>query len=131
MKERAKELRTTAKRAGSKDKDAKAAADQLAKIAELPEADRVLAERVQAIVTAAAPELKPKLWYGMPGYAKDGKVLVFFQAAEKFKTRYSTLGFNDVATLDDGAVWPVAYAITALTEADEARITELVRRAAG
>ena len=102
----------------------------LDKIAELEGADRELAERIHAIVTAAAPELTPKLWYGMPGYAKDGKVLCFFQPAGKFKARYATLGFNDSANLDDGGMWPTAFAIDTLSPEDEARIADLVKRAA-
>lgn len=103
----------------------------LARVAELPEAERKTAERIHAIVREAAPDLAPKLWYGMPSYARGGKVVVFFQAASKFGTRYSTLGFNDLAALDDGSMWPVAYAVTKLTEADEKRIADLVRRAVG
>ncbi len=102
----------------------------LAKIAEMGESDRALGERLHAIITASAPGLTPKLWYGMPAYAKDGKVVCFFQCAQKFKTRYATLGFNDTARLDDGAIWPVAYALTELTAADEARIAALVQQAA-
>jgi uncharacterized protein YdhG (YjbR/CyaY superfamily) len=101
----------------------------LAKIAEMGESDRALGERLHAIITASAPGLTPKLWYGMPAYAKDGKVVCFFQCAQKFKTRYATLGFNDTARLDDGAMWPVAYALTELTAADEARIGALVQQA--
>jgi hypothetical protein len=101
----------------------------LAKIAEMGESDRALGERLHAIITASAPALTPKLWYGMPAYAKDGKVVCFFQCAQKFKTRYATLGFNDTARLDDGAMWPVAYALTELTAADEARIGALVQQA--
>ena len=91
--------------------------------------DRALAERLHAIITAAAPGLSPKLWYGMPGYAQDGKVVCFFQSAQKFKTRYATLGFNDQAKLDDGTMWPTAYALTELSEADEAAIAALVKKA--
>ena len=127
MKERAQELKAGAKKAGKADGES----DVLAKIAELPGPDRAMAERIHAIVTEAAPELSPKTWYGMPGYAKNGKVVCFFQGAGKFKTRYSTLGFNDPATLDEGEMWPVAYALTELTPQVEARIAELVRRAAG
>jgi uncharacterized protein YdhG (YjbR/CyaY superfamily) len=97
----------------------------------MQESDRVIAERLHAIVKACAPQLSPKLWYGMPAYAKDGKVLCFFQSAEKFKARYATFGFNDVAALDDGTVWPTAFALTKLTAADEARISDLVKRAVG
>jgi uncharacterized protein YdhG (YjbR/CyaY superfamily) len=105
-------------------------ADALAKITELPEPDRTLAERVHAIVTAAVPELAPRTWYGMPAYAKDGKVLCFFQSGQKFKTRYATLGFRDAANLDDGPMWPTSYALTELTADAEATIVELVKRAA-
>jgi uncharacterized protein YdhG (YjbR/CyaY superfamily) len=133
MKERAQELKSTAKRRGSTGKSAKADGESevLAKIAELPEPDRGLAERIHAIVKESAPELEPKTWYGMPAYAKDGKVVCFFQNAGKFKARYSTLGFNDPAQLDDGEMWPVAYALTVLTPEVEARIAELVKKAAG
>lgn len=129
MKERAQEVKASARRGkGAKDDEAAV----LAKIAELPDADRQLAERIHAVIRAAAPELTSRLWYGMPAYAKDGKVLCFFQAAAKFKTRYATLGFSDVATLDDGAMWPSAYALTTLTTlttSDQERIGELVKRA--
>jgi uncharacterized protein YdhG (YjbR/CyaY superfamily) len=104
--------------------------DVLAKIAELPEPDRTLAERIHALVLASVPELVPRTWYGMPAYAKDGKVLCFFQSGQKFKTRYSTLGFSDRANLDEGAMWPTSFALTELTTADEARIASLVRQAA-
>jgi uncharacterized protein YdhG (YjbR/CyaY superfamily) len=99
-------------------------------IAAMPPKDRALAKRIDAIVTAAAPDLVPKTWYGMPAYARDGKVICFFQNAGKFKARYSTLGFNDGANLDKGAMWPVAYALTTLTDADEAKIRTLVKKAA-
>jgi uncharacterized protein YdhG (YjbR/CyaY superfamily) len=102
----------------------------LAKIAELPEKDRALAKRLHTIIKASAPALSPKLWYGMPAYAKNGKLVCFFQSAQKFKTRYATLGFNDPANLDEGTMWPVAYALTSLTAADEARIGALVKKAA-
>ena len=101
----------------------------LAKIGEMPAPDRALGERLHAIIKASAPALSPKLWYGMPAYAKDGKVVCFFQAAQKFKTRYATLGFSDKATLDEGAMWPTAFALKKLTTADEARIGALVRKA--
>ena len=101
----------------------------LAKIAEMPAPDRALGERLHALITASAPALSPKLWYGMPAYARDGKVVCFFQPASKFKTRYATLGFNDSAHLDEGALWPVAFALKELTAADEARIGELVKKA--
>jgi len=129
MKERAQELKAAKRRgaakAGESDEEA-----QLAKIAEMPEPDRSMAERLHAIITAQAPALSPKLWYGMPAYAKDGKVVCFFQNSQKFKTRYATLGFNDSANLDEGTMWPTAFALTELTAANEARIGELVRRAA-
>jgi uncharacterized protein YdhG (YjbR/CyaY superfamily) len=101
----------------------------LAKLAELSEPDRILGERLHGVIKASAPALSPRLWYGMPAYAKDGKVVCFFQAAEKFKTRYATFGFNDTANLDDGAMWPTAFALTELTAADEARIGALVKKA--
>jgi uncharacterized protein YdhG (YjbR/CyaY superfamily) len=122
MKERARE----AKAASSK---AEGLNDLLAKIAEMPEPDRALAERVHAIVMAAAPELEPKTWYGMPAYSKDGRSICFFQAASKFKVRYATFGFQPDAKVDDGAMWPIAYALTELTADAEARITALVRKA--
>jgi len=122
MKERAKEVR-------GKRKNDDGEADLLAKIAEMDGADRSLAERIHAIITEVAPELTPKTWYGQPAYAKDGKVVVFFQASSKFKTRYSTLGFNETAALDDGSMWPVAFALTSLTAADEQRIAALVKQA--
>ncbi|PDQ35235.1 MAG: hypothetical protein B5766_07255 [Candidatus Lumbricidophila eiseniae] len=130
MRERAKENRTAARR-GSRADTATATAEVLAKIAELPDSDRVLAERVHAVIIAAAPTLSPRLWYGMPGYAKDGRVLCFFQSASKFKTRYATLGFNDVAALDEGDMWPTVFALQTLTAANEARITALVQKAVG
>ncbi len=126
MKERAKEVRT-AKRKGS---DA-GLADVLEKIAEMPDADREIAERIHAIVAEVAPDLQPKTWYGQPAYAKNGKVVLFFQASSKFKTRYATLGFNEDAALDDGELWPTAFAITAVTSAVESTIRDLVARAAG
>ena len=103
----------------------------LAKIAEMAEPDRIMAERLHAIVKESAPALSPKTWYGMPAYALDGKIVCFFQPAQKFKTRYSTLGFNDTAKLDDGAMWPTAFALKEMTAAEEARIGELVKRAVG
>jgi uncharacterized protein YdhG (YjbR/CyaY superfamily) len=124
MKERAKELKT----ASTKADDLR---DVLAKIAEMPEPDRALAERIHAIVTAAAPNLDPKTWYGMPAYARDGKIICFFKPADKFKVRYATLGFNEDASLDDGTMWPTSWALTKLTAADEARIGELAKKAAG
>ena len=122
MKERAKELKAEAEAA-----DAESAV--LAKIAEMLEPDRTMATRLHTIINASAPALTPRLWYGMPAYAKDGKVICFFQDAEKFKTRYSTLGFSDTAKLDEGAMWPVAYALKELTADNEARIIALVKKA--
>ena len=129
MKERTRELKAETRR-GRRAGKADAERDVLAKIAELPQPDRALADRLHAIITASAPALSPKTWYGMPAYAKDGKVICFFQAADKFKSRYATFGFNDVANLDDGAMWPVAFALTELTATDEARIAALVKQAA-
>jgi uncharacterized protein YdhG (YjbR/CyaY superfamily) len=130
MKERAKELRSSAKRAKADQVDPEV--EVLDKIAEMEPADRAMAERIHAIVQAAAPELAPRLWYGMPAYARNGKVLCFFQPATKFRTRYATLGFSDEAHLDDGALWPNAYAVTAdLSDADATRIGELVKQAMG
>lgn len=126
MKERAKEQKAEA--LGDKNK-AEGESAVLAKIGELPPPDRTLAERLHAIIKASAPSLSPKLWYGMPAYAKDGKIVCFFQPAIKFKTRYATLGFNDSANLDEGAVWPVAFALKELSAAEEARISELVKKA--
>ncbi|MEU3604104.1 DUF1801 domain-containing protein [Streptomyces sp. NPDC035033] len=127
MKERAKELKGTRAR-GSRAK-ADGEADLLAKVAEMADADRVLAEGVHALVKKVAPGLTPKTWYGMPAYAKDGKVVFFFQSAGKFKARYATLGFNDPATLDDGDMWPTAFALTTLTPEVEARIEALIAKA--
>ena len=101
----------------------------LAKIAEMPKADRAMAERLHAVIKDSAPDLSPRTWYGMPAYAKDGKVVCFFQSAQKFKTRYATFGFSDKANLDEGAMWPTAFALTELTAADEARIGALVKQA--
>jgi uncharacterized protein YdhG (YjbR/CyaY superfamily) len=128
MKDRAQELKAAAGR-GPRGKKADEESAVLAKIAELPEPDRVMAERLHAVITASAPALSPKLWYGMPAYAKDGKVVCFFQSAQKFNTRYATFGFNDTANLDEGAMWPTAFALTELTAADEARIGALVKKA--
>jgi len=130
MKEHAQELKAAARR-GPRAAKADGESEVLEKIAEMPEPDRVMAERLHAIIKASAPALSPRTWYGMPAYAKDGKVLCFFQPAQKFKTRYATFGFNDVARLDEGAMWPVAFALTKLTAADEARIGALVKKAAG
>jgi uncharacterized protein YdhG (YjbR/CyaY superfamily) len=128
MKDRAQELKAAAGR-GPRGKKVDEESAVLAKIAELPEPDRVMAERLHAVITASAPALSPKLWYGMPAYAKDGKVVCFFQSAQKFNTRYATFGFNDTANLDEGAMWPTAFALTELTAADEARIGALVKKA--
>jgi uncharacterized protein YdhG (YjbR/CyaY superfamily) len=128
MKERAQEVKAAARRGRGADKaDGESAV--LAKIAEMPEADRALGERLHTIIKANAPALAPRLWYGMPAYAKDGKVVCFFQSADKFKSRYATLGFNDDANLDEGTMWPTAFALTELTADDEARIAALVRKA--
>ncbi|MCK6578851.1 MAG: DUF1801 domain-containing protein [Anaerolineae bacterium] len=126
MQERAKELKAEAKR-GKADGEA----DVLAKIAEMAEPDRVLAARIHEIIKAAAPSLSPKTWYGMPAYARDGKIVCFFQSAQKFNARYATLGFNDAAKLDEGALWPVAFAVKELTDAVEAKIIALVKQAVG
>ena len=128
MKEHGHEV-TTAARRGPRGAKADGDSAVLAKIAEMTGPDRALAERIHAIVKAGAPALAPRTWYGMPAYAKDGKIVCFFQPAQKFKTRYATLGFNDVAHLDDGAMWPIAFALTELTPADEARIAALVEQA--
>ncbi|MFF0555620.1 iron chaperone [Streptomyces sp. NPDC020472] len=127
MKEHAKELKASKRRGAKADTEP----DVLAKIAEMEEADRVLAERVHALVKENAPELTAKLWYGMPAYARDGKVVCFFQSAQKFKSRYATLGFSDQAALDDGDLWPTTYALTALTPATEQRVAALLKQAAG
>jgi uncharacterized protein YdhG (YjbR/CyaY superfamily) len=128
MKERAKEQKAAARRGKGAGK-ADGERDVLAKIAEMPESDRIMAERIHAIVKANAPDLTPKTWYGMPAYAKDGKIVCFFQSADKFKARYATFGFNDDANLDEGSMWPTSFALTELTAADEARIAALVKKA--
>jgi uncharacterized protein YdhG (YjbR/CyaY superfamily) len=122
MKERAQELKAEARRADGEN-------DVLAKIAEMPKPDREKAERLHAIVKASAPGLSPRTWYGMPAYTKDGKVVCFFQSAQKFKTRYATFGFSDKANLDEGDLWPVAFALKNLTAAEEAKIGALVKKA--
>jgi uncharacterized protein YdhG (YjbR/CyaY superfamily) len=122
MKERARELKAGANKAVAE-------AAVLAKIAEMPEPDRSMAERLHAIIKESAPVLSPKLWYGMPAYAKDGKIVCFFQSADKFKSRYATLGFNDDANLDEGTMWPTSFALKQLTPTDEAEITALVKKA--
>ena len=126
MKERAQELKAAA-RAGKDKVDGESAV--LAKIAEMPEPDRAMGKRLHAIIKASAPALSPRLWYGMPAYAKDGKVVCFFQSAQKFKSRYAALGFNDTANLDEGAMWPTAFALKELTATEEARISALVKKA--
>src|SRR4051812_30242370 len=128
MRERAQELKAGGRR-GPRAGKADGESDVLAKIAEMPKSDRVVAERLHAIVKASAPDLSPRTWYGMPAYAKDGKVVCFFQSAQKFKTRYATLGFSDKANLDSGAMWPTAFALKELTVADEARIRALLTKA--
>jgi uncharacterized protein YdhG (YjbR/CyaY superfamily) len=129
VKERAKELKAAGRR-GPRAGKADGESDLLAKIAEMPESDRVMAERIHAIIKATAPDLSPKTWYGMPAYAKDGNVVCFFQSAQKFNSRYATFGFSDKANLDEGAMWPTSFALTELTSADEARIAALVKKAA-
>ncbi|WP_328753101.1 DUF1801 domain-containing protein [Streptomyces sp. NBC_00285] len=130
MKERAREVKAAARSGSQADKVAQDEAAVVAKIAEMEDADRAMAERIHTVVRASAPDLAPKLWYGMPAYAKDGKVVCFFQSAQKFNARYATFGFNDRAELDEGTMWPTAFALTRLTAADEARIGELVKQAA-
>ena len=128
MKERVQELKAAARR-GPRAGKADGESDVLAKIAEMPKPDRAMAERLHAIITASAPALSPRTWYGMPAYAKDGNVVCFFQSAQKFKTRYATFGFSDKANLDEGAMWPTAFALKELTAAEEARIGALVKKA--
>lgn len=128
MRERAQELKGAARagpRAGKADEESAV----LAKIAAMPEPDRTMGERIHAIIKASAPELSPRLWYGMPAYARDGNVVCFFQGAQKFKTRYATLGFSDKATLDEGRMWSTGFALAELTDAEEARIGALVKKA--
>jgi uncharacterized protein YdhG (YjbR/CyaY superfamily) len=125
MKERAREVKSSRRSGGKADGQR----DLLEKIAEMAEPDRSMAERIHAIVMAAAPDLSPRTWYGMPAYAKDGKVICFFQAASKFKTRYATFGFQPDANLDDGPMWPTAFALVELTDAEETRIATLVTQA--
>src|SRR5918992_1514432 len=128
MKERARELKAAARRGPRADKAGGESA-VLAKIAEMPEPDRAMAKRLHAIIKASAPVLSPKTWYGMPAYAKDGKVVCYFQSAQKFKSRYATFGFNDAANLDEGDMWPTSFALTELTATEEARISALVKKA--
>jgi uncharacterized protein YdhG (YjbR/CyaY superfamily) len=134
MKDRAEELKAAGRRgsrAGKANKTDKTDGESevLAKLAEMDEPDRVLGERLHAIIKASAPSLSPKTWYGMPAYAQDGKIVCFFQPAQKFNTRYATLGFSDKANLDDGTMWPTTYALTELTAADEARVAALLKQA--
>ena len=124
MREHAREVKA-AGRAGKADGES----DVLAKIAEMPEPDRAMAKRLHALIRASAPDLSPRTWYGMPAYAKDGNVVCFFQSAQKFKSRYATVGFSDKANLDDGAMWPTSFALKELTAAEEARIAALVKKA--
>jgi uncharacterized protein YdhG (YjbR/CyaY superfamily) len=128
MKERAQELKAEA-RHGPRASKADGESAVLAKIAEMPEPDRAMAKRFHAIIKASAPALSPKTWYGMPAYAKDGKIVCYFQSAQKFKSRYATFGFNDAANLDEGAMWPTSFALTELTATEEARISALVKKA--
>src|SRR5215211_1897100 len=128
MKERAQELKAQARRGPRADKEG-GESDVLAKIAEMPQPDRAMAKRLHEIVKASAPALSPKTWYGVPAYAKDGKVVCFFQSAKKFNSRYATLGFSDEANLDEGAMWATSYALKELTSTEEARIGALVKRA--
>jgi uncharacterized protein YdhG (YjbR/CyaY superfamily) len=128
MKERAAELKAETRR-GSRAGKADGERDVLAKIAEMPGRDRAMAKRLHEIVKASAPNLSPKTWYGMPAYAKDGKIVCFFQSAQKFNSRYATFGFNDTANLDEGTMWPTSFALKELTAADEARIARLVKKA--
>ena len=125
MKEHARELKAAAKRGADKEAGE---ADVMAKIADMPKSDRAMAERIHEVVKANAPDLLPRTWYGMPAYARDGKIVCFFQAADKFKVRYATFGFNDIASLDDGAMWPTSWALTKLTDADEKKIGALVKK---
>ena len=126
MKAHAKEMKAAARRGEDR---AAGLADVLAKIAEMPESDRIMAERLHALIMATAPELDPKTWYGMPAYAKDGKLICFFKAADKFKSRYATFGFEENAKVDDGTMWPTSWGLTKLTDADAAKIAALVKKA--
>ena len=128
MRDRARELKGSGRRGARK---ANGESDVLAKIAEMAEPDRAMAERLHAIIKASAPALSPRTWYGMQAYAKDGNVVCFFQSAQKFKTRYATFGFSDKANLDEGSMWPTSFALKKLTAAEEARITALVKNAVG
>ena len=126
MKAHAKEMKAAARRGEDR---AAGEADVLAKIAEMPKPDRIMAERLHALITATAPELAPKTWYGMPAYAKDGKIICFFKSADKFKSRYATFGFEENAKVDDGSMWPTSWGLTKLTDADAAKIAALVKKA--
>ena len=126
MRERARETKAEARRGSDR---AAGEADLLAKIAEMPDSDRIMAEKIHAVVTANAPDLSPKTWYGMPAYARDGKIVCFFKAAAKFETRYATFGFEETAKIDDGSMWATSWALTKLSPADEAKIGELVKKA--
>ena len=128
MQDRVQEMKVEGRRGSRADK-ADGESEVLAKIAEMPPLDRAMGKRLHAVIKASAPTLSPRTWYGMPAYAKDGKVVCFFQSGQKFKTRYATLGFSDAANLDEGAMWPTAYALMELTPADEARIGALVKKA--
>jgi uncharacterized protein YdhG (YjbR/CyaY superfamily) len=130
MKDRAEELKGTTRRSSRADKTVDEEADVLAKIAEMTDTDRAMAERLHALIKASVPSLSPTTWYGMPAYAKHGKVVCFFQPAQKFRSRYATLGFSDKANLDEGSMWPVYFALPKLTAADEKRIAALVKQAA-
>jgi len=129
MKDHAREQKTAARRSSRADKAAEAVRDVLAKIAEMQDSDRLLAERVHAVITSSAPALAPKLWYGMPAYALDGKIVCYFQSAEKFKASYATLGFSDQANLDQDTMWPTTFALTQLTPAVEVHISTLTKQA--
>jgi uncharacterized protein YdhG (YjbR/CyaY superfamily) len=129
MQERAQELKAQARRSPRADKKADGESDVLAKIAQMPEPDRTTAKRLHQIIKANAPALSPKTWYGMPAYAREGKVVCFFQSAKKFNSRYATLGFTDQANLDEGAMWATSYALKELSDAQEAKISALVKRA--
>ena len=129
LKETVKERKAAARRGSRADKAAEEEREVLARIAEMPQPDRVMAERLHSIIKASAPALSPKTWYGMPAYAKDGKIVCFFTAADKFKSRYATFGFNDDANLDEGNMWPTSFALKKLTAAEEATIAALVKKA--
>jgi uncharacterized protein YdhG (YjbR/CyaY superfamily) len=131
MRDRLQEMKAASARQASRGKPTDEEADVLAKIAEMSEPDRAMATRLHALIKTAAPALSPKTWYGMPAYAKGGQVIVFFQSADKFKSRYATLGFSDKAKLDDGALWPIGFALKKLTSVEEAKIVALLKKAMG